>query len=549
MPIQTLVPEWTRFLTSRWTFWPGCTSWSWWPSSWAISSSIKSDSLKYVNVNVNCQSVPIQKNKNGGVGRDIDMPVAATGAGALRMCEVLPYSLPNLFCSYTVNRFGGRWYPSDIHRRSFCHGRTMFGVNTKNRTHHHDTFLASELDYKVNSRASTPPTLRNVPFGAIFTPHMFLVEHSDDNGWGIPKICPFGPLELHPATQVLHYGMTCFEGMKAYKGPDGHPYLFRPERNMDRLLKSVNRLQLAPFCPNELLKCIKSLIKVDQAWIPDEEEHSLYIRPFAFSSSYGLGVAKAKRTTVSVILSPVGPYFPTGLQPIRLFIDEKNVRAWPGGGGAFKIGGNYAPTILPQVEAAKKTGSQQVLYTLKRSQFHRDDIMRDKGAGLEAKEIEDDIQFEECGAMNIFFLLEKPNSSFGNGRGSSGTQNEFTQFEGSPKLELVTPKLQGTILPGVTRESVLELVSNYANVTVSERNITLGEIRRASSSGRLREIFGTGTACVIQPVKELIRENGEVFRPSMWDPSTPGALVPTLYSELLEIQYGKRPGHPWSVRV
>lgn len=412
----------------------------------------------------------------------------------------------------------------------------------------YESFRASDMEYELDSNPVAPPSLHNVQFGTLFTPHMLMLQHNVDSGWRSPKIQPFAPISLHPASQVLHYGMTCFEGMKAFKGRDGCPRLFRPELNMARFLRSIRRLQLAPFNPDELLDCIKSLIRVDEKWLPEEEGHSLYIRPFAFSSSNVLGVARATQTTVSVILSPVGPYFPSGLKPITLFIDERNVRAWPGGVGEFKIGGNYAPTILPQVVAAQRMGAQQVVYTFRRASDEYS--LSRKPEELREREEEDQIQLEECGSMNLFFLFEKEKSArpagFGTTRLNGQASSSFRK-ETRTTLELATPQLQGTILPGVTRDSILQLANSIENVEVSERPITLGELRRAASSGRLREIFGSGTACGLQPVKALLRESGEVICPTIRDPSFVGALAPRLYEELLAIQYGRRPGHPWSV--
>lgn len=344
-----------------------------------------------------------------------------------------------------------------------------------------------------------------------------LAEHTEGQGWTVPLVRPFGYIPMHPAAQVLHYGMTCFEGMKAYRGQDGTPLLFRPEMNMARLARSARRLQLASFDPEELLECIKALVKVDASWLPDKEGHSLYIRPFIFSSAHVLGVAKTIATTMSIVMSPVGPYFPSGLKPISLFVEENATRAWPGGAGQYKVGGNYAPSIQPQVQAAAAHGAQQVLYT----------FLPERGTE-EGTALADEAEFEECGAMNIFFLLEKAN---GGG------------------LELVTPGLErGTILPGITRDSILELTREWAEFEVSERPISIQEVREAAAQGRLREIFSCGTACIVQPIDALMRANGERVEPLVKHPSVPGALAPRLQRALMDIQYG-RVDHPWSVRI
>jgi len=320
--------------------------------------------------------------------------------------------------------------------------------------------------------------------------------------------------------------MSCFEGMKAYRGVDGRPRLFRPEVNAARFLRSAQRLQLANFDTNELIECLKALVRVDSEWIPSKEGHSLYIRPFMFSSAHVLGVSKATRCTMSVVMSPVGPYFPSGLRPISLFVEEQYVRAWPGGTGDCKVGGNYAPTIQPQAEATAAHGTQQVVYTFHPNRGSSDSSSPPGAVSLSPSA--DEAHFEECGAMNIFFLLEREH-----GQG----------------LELATPDLRTcTILPGVTRDSILELSRSRGEFAVAERRITLREVRRAATEGRLREIFGSGTACVVQPVSALVRANGEVWKPRISDPSSPEALAPRLQRALLDIQYGRVP-HPWSVPV
>jgi branched-chain amino acid aminotransferase len=366
---------------------------------------------------------------------------------------------------------------------------------------------------------------------------MLLAEHVDGQGWTRPLISPFGYMQVHPAAQVLHYGMTCFEGMKAYRGADGLPRLFRPELNMARLARSARRLQLAPFDPQELLECIKSLIKVDSGWLPSREGHSLYLRPYLFSSAHVLGVAKATRTTLSTIMSPVGPYFPSGLRPISLFVEERATRAWPGGVGQFKIGGNYAPTIQPQVQAAASHGAHQVVYTFNNQNSVQN--MADES---------DDAVFEECGAMNIFFLIEKKKRQQPRSSGGGGVST--TESSSEKRYELVTPSLErGTILPGITRDSILSLTRDWGEFDVSERHITVREIRQAAAEGRLCEVFGSGTACIVQPVGALVRGNGEMWQPTVSDPADPRALAPRLQRALLDIQYGRVPNHPWSVVI
>jgi branched-chain amino acid aminotransferase len=399
-----------------------------------------------------------------------------------------------------------------------------------------DTFHARDLDFHLVPSTAARTSLKGLKFGTVFSDHMLLAEHSVKDGWGRPAVRPFDYLPLHPAAQVLHYGMTCFEGMKAYLGADGAPRLFRPELNMARLARSAARLQLAPFDPAELLACIKALVKTDAAWLPPHDGHSLYIRPFLFSSASALGVAPATATTLSVVLSPVGPYFPSGLQPVSLYVEESAVRAWPGGVGSHKVGGNYAPTIQPQVRAAASHGAQQVVYTFHPGRYLSSLLSSASawpGTSLSPENIvssydPDDAVFEECGAMNVFFLFKKKGGG----------------------LELATPPLdRGTILPGVTRDSILSLTREWGEFEVSERPITVREVRAAAAEGRLREVFGCGTACIVQPVNALVRGDGEAWRPAVSDPADPDALAPRLQRMLLNIQYGRVSGHPWSVRV
>lgn len=344
-------------------------------------------------------------------------------------------------------------------------------------------------------------------FGEAFTDHMFLVEHITGKGWGIPRIMPFGPIPVHPAAQVLHYGMSCFEGMKAYCSVKGQGLLFRPELNMARLFRSSQRLSLAHFDQKELLECLKRLLQIDRSWLPDKMGYSIYCRPFVFASSTTLGVSLPSRTSIAIILSPVGPYFATGVRPITLFLDEENVRAWPGGIGQYKCGGNYAPTIKPQSDAARAHGASQVLYTLPMPGHPPDAII------------------SESGAMNIFFFLDKPD---GTGQ------------------ELVTPPLDGTILPGVTRDSVVELTRGWGEFDVNERPINVSELVKAHQEGRLKAMFGCGTACIVQPIDRLVRAHGEAVVAPYVEGSTSYTLTNRIRKELVDIHYGAKPSS-WSV--
>jgi len=316
------------------------------------------------------------------------------------------------------------------------------------------------------------------------------------------------------------YGAHCFEGMKAYAGPDGSPRLFRPELNMERLLASATRLALPRFCPRQALAAVAALVRADVAWLPPPKAagFALYIRPALAATTPFLGVGPPLDATFFAVLSPCGPYLSPdkaggAADGVTLFLDEGLVRAAPGGVGCFKVGGNYAPTIAPAVDAAARHGAAQVLFTAP-----------DAAGGT-------DRTVAEAGAMNLFFVL----------RADSG------------RTELVTPPLDGTILPGVTRRSVLELARGsgmgYAgeSLAVSERPLRVTELASVARKGRLLEVFATGTAAVIMPVRALIREAAEPLRAS-GPPKGQAPLSGAFAARLVDIQYGRTP-HPWSVPI
>ena len=324
-------------------------------------------------------------------------------------------------------------------------------------------------------------------------------------------------MRRHP--QTLQYGAHCFEGMKAYAGPDGAPRLFRPELNMARLHASATRLALPSFSPQHALRCLAALVRADASWLPPPAAagFALYIRPALAATTPFLGVGPPLHATFFAVLSPCGPYLAGGgdARGVALFLDEQHVRAAPGGVGALKVGGNYAPTIAPAVAAAERHGTAQVLFTAPDA----------AGGG--------DRTVAEAGAMNVFFLIK-------------GTS--------AGAIELVTPPLDGTILPGVTRRSVLELarggVPGFASggeLTVSERPLRVAELAAAAREGRLLEMFATGTAAVIMPVRALIREAGEPLHATGL-PAGQAPLSAALAARLADIQYGRTP-HPWSVRI
>ncbi len=332
-------------------------------------------------------------------------------------------------------------------------------------------------------------------FGQIYTDHMFVMDYSAEKGWYDPRIVPYAPIELDPATMVFHYGQAVFEGLKAYMTEDGKVRLFRPEKNFARLNVSNDRLSIPPIDENLCLEALKQLVELEKDWIPKQEGASLYIRPFIIATDVSLGVRPSDTYKFFIICSPSGLYYEEGLEPVKIYVEDKYVRAVRGGMGFTKAAGNYAVSIKAQVIAHEK-GYSQVLWL----------------DGVEQKYI------EEVGAMNIFFKI--------NG-------------------EVVTPMLNGSILGGITRMSVIELLKKWG-VPVSERRISIEEIYEAYKNGQFEECFGTGTAAIISPVGELRWQdnvmkinNGKI-----------GELTQKLYDTITGIQTGKLEDElGWVVKV
>ncbi len=332
-------------------------------------------------------------------------------------------------------------------------------------------------------------------FGTIFTDHMFVMEYSVEKGWHDPAVVPYQNLSLSPATMVFHYGQAMFEGLKAYRAADGRVLLFRPDMNIKRTNRTNARLCIPQMDEADYLQALKAIVKVDQDWIPQKEGTSLYIRPFIISTDPFLGVRPSHTYKFIIILSPVGPYYAEGINPVKIWIEDDYVRAVRGGIGEAKTGGNYAASMAAQ-EKAHEAGYSQVLWL----------------DGVDRKYI------EEVGAMNIFFKI-------------NGT--------------VLTPKLNGSILPGVTRDSVITLCKEWG-VPVEERRISVDEIYEAAQNGTMEEVFGTGTAAVISPVGELRFEDhimqiggGKI-----------GPVSQRIYDTITGIQLGKIQGpEGWSVEV
>ena len=328
-------------------------------------------------------------------------------------------------------------------------------------------------------------------FGTIFTDHMFEVDYEEGKGWVDPRIVPYHNLSLAPSAMVFHYGQTMFEGLKAYKSEDGRILLFRPNKNIERANRSNRRLCI-PEIPEELfLEALKELVKIDADWIPTKPGTSLYIRPFVIATDPFLGVRPSHTYKFMIILSPVGAYYESGLNPVKIWIEDEYVRAVRGGIGEAKTGGNYAASL-----ASHDEGYSQVLWL----------------DGVHRKYI------EEVGAMNIFFQI-------------NGT--------------VVTPALNGSILPGVTRDSVINLCKEWG-VPVEERQISVDEVLEAARTGAMEECFGTGTAAVVSPVGELRFEDEKMEIGG----GKIGALTQKIYDTITGIQLGKIQGpEGWSVDV
>jgi len=348
---------------------------------------------------------------------------------------------------------------------------------------------------KTTTPKEKPAKGTKLGFGKIFTDHMFVMDYTEGKGWHDARIVPFQNLVMSPAAMVFHYGQEMFEGLKAYKGVDGKVRLFRPDMNAKRTNDTNDRLCIPQLPVEDFVQAVKAVVKVDEDWIPTEDGTSLYIRPFIIATDEFLGVAPSKTYKFIIILAPSGAYYESGLAPVGIWIEDEYVRAVKGGMGFAKTGGNYAASLIAQVKA-HDDGYSQVLWL----------------DGVERKYI------EEVGAMNIFFKIDG---------------------------KIVTPMLNGSILPGVTRNSVIQLCKKMG-YEVEERRISAEELIIAQKEGKLEECFGTGTAAVISPVGKLryvddvmIINNNEI-----------GEVSQKLYDTLTGIQWGKREDDMgWTVEV
>jgi branched-chain amino acid aminotransferase len=339
------------------------------------------------------------------------------------------------------------------------------------------------------------PDPKTLQFGKVFTDHMFLLNYDTGKGWHDARIVPYGALEMEPSSMVFHYAQEVFEGMKAYRTPDGGIQLFRPYDNARRMNDSCERLCIPPVPEDLFVEAVKTLVKVDADWVPSEPDTSLYIRPFIIATDAALGVHASHTYLFCVICSPVGAYYAEGINPVKIYVESQDVRAVKGGTGYTKCGGNYAASIRAG-ERAEQNGYAQVLWL----------------DGVERKYI------EEVGSMNVLFKIDG---------------------------KVVTPKLTGSVLPGITRRSCLELLRAWG-VPVEERLISAQELFDAADSGKLEEAWGSGTAAVISPVGEMGWEDRHVVIHG----GKIGELTQRLYDTLTGIQWGKQPDpYGWVVKV
>lgn len=332
-------------------------------------------------------------------------------------------------------------------------------------------------------------------FGKTFTDHMLTIPWNRTTGWGTPEIKPYGPLSLDPSSCVFHYAFELFEGLKAYTDPKGHIRMFRPDKNMARMNKSAARICLGTFDSEQLIELIGKLITLDRSFIPSEHGYSLYIRPTMIGTTEGLGVHEPNDCLLYVICSPVGPYYSTGFKAVKLEATDYAVRAWPGGVGDKKLGANYAPAIKPALEAESR-GYQQNLWLF----------------GPEK-------HVTEVGTMNFFIAFKN----------ADGTK------------ELVTCPLDGMILEGVTRDSILALCREKLDPlewTISERYCTIDEIKERAAKNEIVEAFGSGTAAVVSPVKEIGYEGQSINVPLLPGEES-GSLTKDIAKWIAQIQYGE----------
>ena len=341
-----------------------------------------------------------------------------------------------------------------------------------------------ELAINRAEQLKSPPEDSDLSFGTIFTDHMFNMDYDLENGWHNPRIEPYAPFEMDPATMILHYGQGIFEGLKAYRNKSGGIQLFRPKDNFRRLNRSAAALCIPEIDEEFAVSTLKQLLSIEKHWVPNSPETSLYIRPTIIATDPYIGLRSSLTYRFFIILSPVGAYYPEGFNPIRIWVTNRHVRAVRGGLGEVKTPGNYAASLFA-TEEAHQNGYTQVLWL----------------DGVELQYV------EEVGSMNIFFMIDN---------------------------ELISPALQGSILPGITRDSVLSLAKHWG-MKVTERKISIDEVFDAHGSGKLQEVFGSGTAAVISPVGEIKYKEREITINN----GAAGPISEKFYTAINDLQYGE----------
>ena len=348
---------------------------------------------------------------------------------------------------------------------------------------------------KTEHPKQKPQDESKLGFGKIFSDHMFVMDYTAGEGWHDARVVPYGPWEMDPATTVFHYAQEIFEGMKAYRTAEGKIQLFRPDCNANRFNDSADRLGMPPIPPEDFVQAVKALVDVDRDWVPHTDGASLYIRPFIFANDVGLGVHASKHYIFCIIAAPSGAYYAEGINPVRIYVEDEYIRAAPGLTGFTKCGGNYAASIKAG-ELAEEQGYAQVLWL----------------DGVEKKYV------EEVGSMNVFFKIDG---------------------------EVITPALVGSILGGITRMSIIELLQSKG-YKVSERRLSIDELVEAFKAGKLEEAWGTGTAAVISPIGEL--KYGDLVMPV--NNGEIGEVTHMLYDTLTGIQWGKiKDEFGWTVKI
>lgn len=333
-------------------------------------------------------------------------------------------------------------------------------------------------------------------FGKIYTDYMYVAEYDKNKGgWWDQAIVPFGPIEMSPASMVLHYAQETFEGLKAYRTKDGTIQLFRPEMNARRFINSNERMSMPAVPEDMFVNAVRALVEKEAAWVPSGEGESLYIRPYMFATEEGVGVHPSAKYKFIIIASPSGAYYASGVNPVKIWVEDEYIRAAPGGTGFTKCGGNYAGSLKAQ-EKAEQAGYEQVLWL----------------DGVNRKYV------EEVGSMNVMFLIDG---------------------------KVVTAPTDGTVLPGVTRNSIIHLLKDWG-YEVEERRISAGELFEAAETGALEEAWGTGTAAVVSPIGELAMGDKKVTVSG----NQIGAITQKLYDELTGIQWGRvADPHGWIMKL